>query len=201
MEMFENLDKSKQERIINAALSEFAQRGYDDASTNVITQQAGISKGALFHYFGNKAKLYDYLIEYTLNQVQIKLLDQLPQTTDLVELFFYYSQRKVELAKIHPLMFDFIYRVFQEKPDHPRYLDLLQQSQHMLENMVYGRIETDNFRDGIDLRQAIEICTWMSEGFARKYTKLHPKLEPEKLLEAADELFRTMRTMLYKEEE
>lgn len=55
---FLSLDKEKQDRIINAAMKEFAQKGYDKASTNEMVKEAGISKGLLFHYFQNKKQLY-----------------------------------------------------------------------------------------------------------------------------------------------
>ncbi|MDD3656837.1 MAG: TetR/AcrR family transcriptional regulator, partial [Atribacterota bacterium] len=51
---FHSLESEKQERIINAALKEFARNGYGKASTNEIIKQAGISKGSLFNYFNNK---------------------------------------------------------------------------------------------------------------------------------------------------
>jgi len=59
---FENLNNQKKQRIINAALAEFAQKKYDYASTNSIVKKAQIGKGMLFHYFGNKKNLYIYLI-------------------------------------------------------------------------------------------------------------------------------------------
>ena len=46
---FLNLDKEKQDRIINAALKEFALKGYDNASTNEIVKSSEISKV----FFGN----------------------------------------------------------------------------------------------------------------------------------------------------
>ncbi|MGI6412409.1 MAG: FtsX-like permease family protein [Syntrophomonadaceae bacterium] len=52
---FYSLEKDKQERIINAALKEFARSGYERASTNVIIKEAEISKGSLFNYFNSKS--------------------------------------------------------------------------------------------------------------------------------------------------
>ena len=63
-EMFENLDPSKKERVLNAALAEFARKDYKDASTNAIVEAAHISKGILFRYFGSKKNLYLYLYRY-----------------------------------------------------------------------------------------------------------------------------------------
>ncbi len=56
-DFFENLDDQKKERILNAAIAEFAYKKYEDASTNNIVMSAQIGKGMLFRYFGNKKNL------------------------------------------------------------------------------------------------------------------------------------------------
>ena len=58
---FLNLDE-KQDRILNAAIKEFAQKGYDSASTNEIVKEAGISKGLLFHYFKIKSSYFSFYL-------------------------------------------------------------------------------------------------------------------------------------------
>lgn len=55
---FEKLTTEKQERILEAAAREFAAQGYDGASMNRILAQAGISKGAAYYYFDDKADLF-----------------------------------------------------------------------------------------------------------------------------------------------
>ncbi|MCK7488492.1 MAG: TetR/AcrR family transcriptional regulator [Bacillus subtilis] len=45
-------------RILTAALTEFGVNGYEQASTNQIAEDAGVSKGLVFKYFENKASLY-----------------------------------------------------------------------------------------------------------------------------------------------
>src|SRR5690625_7965303 len=67
---FNNLEPSKQKRIIDAALKEFAENGYERASTNKIVKHAEIGKGMLFYYFENKQGLYHYLIEYTISTIE-----------------------------------------------------------------------------------------------------------------------------------
>ena len=54
MKLFTELDSEKQERILDAALKEFAEYGYENGSTNRIVKNCGISKGSLFTYFENK---------------------------------------------------------------------------------------------------------------------------------------------------
>lgn len=54
----ENKNSDSRNRIIEAALQEFGEHGYDGASTNQICQAAGISKGLLYHYFKSKENLF-----------------------------------------------------------------------------------------------------------------------------------------------
>ena len=74
---FLNMDKEKQDRIINAAIKEFAQKGYDNASTNEIVKEAGISKGLLFHYFQNKKQLYLFLYEHMIDILMEKIMEKI----------------------------------------------------------------------------------------------------------------------------
>ncbi len=53
-EKFYELEKEKQDKIINAAIEVFAKNDYKNVVTEEITYKAGISKGLLFYYFKNK---------------------------------------------------------------------------------------------------------------------------------------------------
>lgn len=55
---FEKLSPEKRERILEAAAQEFATYGYAQASLNRILETAGISKGAAYYYFDDKADVY-----------------------------------------------------------------------------------------------------------------------------------------------
>lgn len=52
------LDETKRDKILLASLEEFAEHGYEKASTDRISKIAEVSKGLIFHYFGSKSKLY-----------------------------------------------------------------------------------------------------------------------------------------------
>lgn len=64
-ESFKRLDSDKQDRIIRAAVAEFADRGYELANTNRIAKRAKISVGAIFHYFNTKENLFLYIVHYS----------------------------------------------------------------------------------------------------------------------------------------
>ena len=58
---FEHLKDTKQQAIIDASVSEFANNGFKNASVNKIVEQAGIAKGSLFNYFKSKSLLFEYI--------------------------------------------------------------------------------------------------------------------------------------------
>ena len=59
---FERLDPAQQAVILDAALREFSTDGYAEASLNRIIAAAGLSKGAMYYYFEDKADLYLYVV-------------------------------------------------------------------------------------------------------------------------------------------
>jgi AcrR family transcriptional regulator len=56
-------DPVKREQILDGAMCVFMQMGFDAASMNDITRQAGVSKGTLYVYFKNKEDLFAAMIE------------------------------------------------------------------------------------------------------------------------------------------
>jgi AcrR family transcriptional regulator len=61
---FAKLPPGKRHRILQAAAAEFAERGYSGASLNRIIGQAGISKGAAYYYFDDKADLFAAVLSH-----------------------------------------------------------------------------------------------------------------------------------------
>jgi AcrR family transcriptional regulator len=49
--------EERRRQILDAALSLFARHGYGGTTTKAIAQEAGITEGLIFHYFGGKAEL------------------------------------------------------------------------------------------------------------------------------------------------
>jgi len=68
--MFLNLNQEKQQRILDAAIGEFAEKGYGKASVNVVVKKAEISKGALFKYFRSKSGLFAFVYRIALKRVK-----------------------------------------------------------------------------------------------------------------------------------
>ncbi|WP_312642883.1 TetR/AcrR family transcriptional regulator [Hydrogenoanaerobacterium sp.] len=60
---FENLPEEKKNRILEAAIDEFAEYRFSDASINRIVKAAGIPRGSFYQYFRNKEDIYMLVIE------------------------------------------------------------------------------------------------------------------------------------------
>lgn len=58
---YNNLAAEKQELILRAAVREFADHGYRQASVNRIVERSSIAKGSLYQYFANKEALFLYV--------------------------------------------------------------------------------------------------------------------------------------------
>ena len=112
---FFDLKKEKQDRMINAALKVFALHGYRHASTDDIVREAAISKGLLFHYFGSKLGVYDFVYDYSVRYMTLELNTTVDsKCTDMFELM-----KQVECARMHamrgyPYMQQFLNRSMSE---------------------------------------------------------------------------------------
>lgn len=81
-ETFYNLPLEKQNRIIEAAIAEFAGKGYKRASIESIAKGAGVAKGSMYQYFENKKELYFYLIDIAIQMRTNFMSGQINQRQD-----------------------------------------------------------------------------------------------------------------------
>lgn len=87
---FDNLKDEKKQRIIQSALVEFKEKGYEKGNIEVIAKNANVSKGSMYQYFIDKKDLYLYLIAYVIEvtqREQKKCMNE-GQITDIYELFY-----------------------------------------------------------------------------------------------------------------
>jgi len=57
-------DSATRQKILNAALKQFAHCGYSGASVQAIVDAAKVTKPTLYYYFENKAALYKALVDF-----------------------------------------------------------------------------------------------------------------------------------------
>ncbi|TWD99571.1 TetR family transcriptional regulator [Neobacillus bataviensis] len=201
---FLNLNTDKQDRIINAAINEFAQKGYDKASTNEIVKEAEISKGLLFHYFKNKKQMFLFLFDHC---IQI-ITDDFYKKVDLTETDFFKRIRKAVLIKMdllakYPDIFKFIEEAYMDDA-----VDIKVEIEKKVKELneinigrIYEGIDFSKFRDDIDIQKILKIITWTFEKLSEETltkAKLSPnheidypaiQLEAEKYFEVLTKVF------------
>jgi AcrR family transcriptional regulator len=69
--------------IIKAALTEFMEKSYQDASMRVIAKSAGITVGNIYRYFTNKDALFNDIMQPVWQNVTRAIFDNYNQTFDL----------------------------------------------------------------------------------------------------------------------
>lgn len=68
--MKQNADYEKRELLIQAAKQEFLEKGYNKASLRTICANAGVTTGALYFFFENKADLFSAIVDGPLNELK-----------------------------------------------------------------------------------------------------------------------------------
>ena len=171
-DLLKNVDIEKRDNIINSAMKEFSKNTFQKASTNIIVEDAGISKGLLFHYFGTKDKLYKYLEYFCFKVITEKIVEELDwEQKDIFLRLKEVSMIKFKVFQQYPYLADFSLMVFQGKtveeimqinPDFP--LELYSQ--------IYTRnIDFSLFKEDIDVKRAIKIIQWTIEKYGDEFIR------------------------------
>ncbi len=166
MKLFTELDNEKQERILDAALKEFAEYGYENGSTNRIVKNCGISKGSLFKYFENKEDLYFYLIDTVSTEMAEETrVDIGKLSKDLYERVIEYSVTEISWYVTNPVKGRFMIGIASETGS-----DI---GRKIIER--YGEKSTDIYETllkGVDMsglhssrKEITDILRWVLMGF------------------------------------
>ena len=110
---FFNLPPEKREKIIHAAVDEFAENGLETASTNRIVEHSGISKGSFYQYFEDKQDVFMYLLK-VLEQEKLQYFkDKHPPSTSLEPFAYFHWMIKtgMEFNSAYPRLVQAISRV------------------------------------------------------------------------------------------
>lgn len=166
---FLSLEADRRNAILNAALKEFARKGFDDASTNVIAKEAGISKSLMFHYINNKRNFFLFLFDYCLDILEREYFSRVElHEKDIFERLRQTCLLKIQVMQKFPWIFDFIRAAVVT--DSEAVKDELAKRRRMVENSsferFYGDIDTSRFRSELDVDKAKQLIFWAVGGYA-----------------------------------
>lgn len=205
---FNNLNKTKQKRILNAAMKEFAEKGFEQASTNQIIKNAGIGKGTLFHYFNNKKDLYEYLVDYAIDVMHDEYLSLIDTNeVDFIERMKQIAEVKWKYIAQYPNITNFIAMVYlSDEVSLPEELDTrLAGLQKTGYSLIYKNVYPNMLRHDIDTNKAFKLIQWAIEGYQNE---LMQQFQGEKITDIDlqpywDEFYEylnVLKTTFYKED-
>lgn len=80
-ESFTKISVDKRNKILQTAINEFAEHGFQNANINVIAKKSGISIGAMYSYFSSKEDLFSTIIHYAVDTLK-SVLDEIMLSDD-----------------------------------------------------------------------------------------------------------------------
>lgn len=166
-ETFNKLEYSKKQRIIRAALHEFAENGFQQASTNRIVKEAEIGKGMLFYYFNNKDTLFQYLIKYCIEIISNEYFIQVDLEPDFIERLRRAAYVKMRAYSEHPEVFNFMGSfMLTDEYDMPSELnEQINKFKRWGYALMYENVDKTMFRDDVDMNKAFQLIKWSIEGY------------------------------------
>lgn len=193
-------NNDRRERIINASFKVFSKNEYRKASVDEIVTEAGVSKGLVFHYFGNKRKLYMFLYEYSLELMMNESYDMLDcSDTDFFNRLNHIVDIKIKLVKNHPYIYDFIKQGYLEKDESLKSEIEAINSKYQPDGMkrALENIDYSKFKEGLNPQLIIKMITWMAEGYVNENLTIK---SIDDLIQGYRECLDLLKNNLYREE-
>jgi len=166
----------KRKRLLDAALEQFAEYGYEAASTNRIIQLAGISKGMLFHYFSNKKLLYAAVIDQGLERIAAFMDHELPGLTgDLFDRIVGVGLAKLRFYLREPATYKLLIDAFaSHAPEEVRDI-IAERRRRMAEHLSVRPEDLDlsRLRDGVDPTIAFDLVTGVVNMLCNRFIERH----------------------------
>ncbi|QVK20778.1 TetR/AcrR family transcriptional regulator [Mycoplasmatota bacterium] len=165
----------KKTKLVEAAMAEFVERGYEKASTISIVKRAGISKGLLFHHFGNKEKLFIHIYDYVMSILETKFIDKLEfKSNDILERLYEIIVLKTQLSMDYPLMFEFIAKAYYSAPESIYNEVIAHRDKLSVEvyQQLYTGIDKSLFKDEENYMEILKIINFSLEGIGKEYLEI-----------------------------
>jgi AcrR family transcriptional regulator len=177
---FFNLPDEKRNTIINAAVDEFMEYGLENASTNRIVANSGISKGSFYQYFEDKQDVFMYLLT-VLEQEKVEYFKGKHPPSMHMDTFGYFRwmiKEGMQFNSAYPHLVHAISRVmFGEGLYYQNFNHARERSTQGLQAMIQQAIQNGEMDPSVDMDLAVMIMeTWsnaissyiMNEGMKQK---------------------------------
>ncbi|MBM4307094.1 MAG: TetR/AcrR family transcriptional regulator [Deltaproteobacteria bacterium] len=171
---FFNLPEEKQKRVLEAALEEFSEKGFNGASINLIVSKLGIAKGSIYQYFTDKKSLFLHIFDYAVELIR-KRLKQVKQETKEEPAFERIKRSLlagVDFIEHHPFIYRGYLKMMFER-EVPFRQELLQKirlfsSEYLTSLLIEGQ-EKGEIRGDVNLETMVFLLDAVMDRFLQAY--------------------------------
>ncbi|MDM5233654.1 TetR/AcrR family transcriptional regulator [Lysinibacillus pakistanensis] len=201
-----DLNPQRRDAILNAALKEFSSKGYDNASTNVIAKEAGISKALMFHYVSNKQELFLVVYDYFFDLIKNEYLELMNyDEKDIFDRLRQSYHLQIKLWERYPWIFDFhkLLQPTKSKEVSKELENRVHEEHSSCSPKLFDGIEEAKFKVGLDIEKCKQFILWVNVGFTNeilediRYSESQA-INYELFVEKLDGYFDELRKIYYK---
>jgi AcrR family transcriptional regulator len=135
-------------QILESARRSFAERGYEQCTNQDVADKAGISTGAIYHYFGSKLDMYVAVYE----DVQMVVYEQFEQAAEQAIGLVGKLERVFEAAhsmnRVDPTLAEFIGAARVDRRRHPELFASVHQTDRFAQGEFFDRIVSTGVATG-----------------------------------------------------
>ena len=200
-----DLNPQRRDAILNAALKEFSSKGYDDASTNVIAKEAGISKALMFHYVSSKQELFLVVYDYFTDLIKNEYFELM--NYDAKDIFDRLRQSyllQIKLSEKYPWVLEFnkLSRTTNSNEVNEELENRTHKELSSCYPKLFDEIDEAKFRKGLDIEKCKQFILWSNVGFTNELLEDIRNSESQSLnydliVEKLDGYFDELRKVFY----
>ena len=94
----------RQEEILEAAATLFAECGYSDADTQTLADRLGVGKGTIYRYFPSKRELFLSAVDRLMLQLHLSITDTIKEIQDPIDRLLHAVNAYLTYFKDHPVI-------------------------------------------------------------------------------------------------
>ena len=193
---FNNLPEKKKIAIINAGFSCFGEHGYKKTGVAEIAEMAGISKAAVFYYFGSKKELFFYLFDY-IHDILMK--ETTEGTEDFIESWKIAMYARHRIAKTYSGFYTFLKMISRKKDfdQFPELWDVVTKNNEIIFEKLFKNVDWNCLNEACSSELVMNIMGWISEGLMNM---LSGEESEDEILKREEQYYRVMKKAFYKPE-
>lgn len=146
----------KKEKILREAIRVFAQHGYRNTDVQVIADAAGVGKGTIYRYFGNKKDLFLAAADAGMKLVEERFFAAIENCSDPLDALRAATLACGEFFQDNPELVEIL---IQERAEFrgaipETHLVYRQKNRGVIEEMLQRGVQTGQIRSDLDITQA-----------------------------------------------